>query len=1189
MASRGWSLVDSLVCRPATDSGEPMRLKAIKLQGFKSFVDPTTVQLPGDMVSVVGPNGCGKSNIIDAVRWVMGESSAKTLRGESMSDVIFNGSSSRKPVGQAAIELVFDNADGSIGGPYAAYNEISVKRQVTRDAQSNYYLNGTRCRKRDITDVFLGTGLGPRSYSIIEQGTISRLIEARPEDLRGYLEEAAGISVYKERRRETERRIRDTRDNLERLEDVRDEVSRQLEKLQQQAQAAERYKALKAEERQRQAELHVLRLQALDAERESLARELSERNNNLEAELATQRRLENEAETLRARHAEDSDRLNEIQGNYYALGSEIARIDQQISHRRELRESRRQEAERNRESLAEIDQGLERDRAKLAELSERVEALEPEVETAREREDAAREQLRTEEQALSDWREAWERFSEAAAEQTRNAQVERTRIEQLERRAEELQRRRERLKTEADGLALESVREEIDKLTEQRESLDERIAEQRERYEGAGDRVEAEHNAAEQARERAEAQRSELNRQEARLTSLRTLQENELDESEPVTDWLRAHGLTEAPRLVHHLRVEPGWERAVETVLGPVLQSVVVPVLPALDGEGSGVLGSGQVTLLQQAGGEGMPDRGLGAKVGAPWALGELFRGVHTAETLDEACDVAADLPAGESVITPDGTWLGSRWLRLRGQGGDGETSTVARERLIAELDTEVASSRQLLETAEAEREQRQQARDANAAERDEIGEALASLQREHSTLEARIESRQSRLREAEERHEALTAELDEVAEQISHNDADVQAARGRLDEALRAAERDDAERQRLTDQKTEIDTRIETARQSLNDAQSRRQELALQLESTVSSRDSLVEGIERQQSQRERLQARIDELAAGLEELGESDEDLETEREEYLERRIAVEQELTDARQRLSDSDERLCELESQRAAAEQRVGELRQGMESSRMRDQELRIRAQTQAEQLESLGVERASVAAELPDDATEADWEKELERIGERIKRLGSINLAAIDEYEAANERKQYLDSQYQDLTEALATLQTAIQRIDRETRDRFRATFDAVSAGMQRLFPRLFGGGEAYLAMTGDDLLETGVAIMARPPGKKISNIHLLSGGEKALTAVSLVFAIFELNPAPFCMLDEVDAPLDEANVGRFCAMVREMSERVQFILITHNKTTMEASSHLAGVTMNEPGVSRLVSVDVEAAAEMAAL
>ena len=465
----------------------------------------------------------------------------------------------------------------------------------------------------------------------------------------------------------------------------------------------------------------------------------------------------------------------------------------------------------------------------------------------------------------------------------------------------------------------------------------------------------------------------------------------------------------------------------------------------------------------------------------------------------------------------------------------------------------------------------------------------MASQERERSRLAARIESRQSRLNEALERYETIHAELDEIAEAIEANDADVQAARGRLDEALKASERDEAERERLNRDKEAIEGRIEAARAAVNDAQSRRQELALQQERTTSSRDSLADGIERQRGQRQRLQERLDELSEGLEELGESDEDLETERESYLEQRVSVETELTQARQRLSDSDERLREIESQRAAAEQRVSELREGMEASRLRDQELRIRAQTQEEQLTALGCERSAVAAELPEGADEGEWEQEVTRIGERIRKLGSINLAAIDEYEAASERKSYLDDQYQDLTEALETLQTAIRRIDRETRDRFRETFDAVSNGLQRLFPRLFGGGEAYLAMTGDDLLETGVAIMARPPGKKISNIHLLSGGEKALTAVSLVFAIFELNPAPFCMLDEVDAPLDEANVGRFCELVREMSDRVQFILITHNKTTMEASSHLAGVTMNEPGVSRLVSVDVEAAAELAAL
>jgi len=1171
------------------DGGARMRLKSIKLQGFKSFVDPTTVQLPGDMVSVVGPNGCGKSNIIDAVRWVMGESSAKHLRGEAMSDVIFNGSSSRKPVGQAAIELVFDNSDGSIGGPYAAYSEISVKRQVDRDAQSHYYLNGTRCRKRDITDVFLGTGLGPRSYSIIEQGTISRLIEARPEDLRGYLEEAAGISVYKERRRETERRIRDTNENLERLEDVRDEVSRQLDRLQRQAEAAERYKQLKAEERQRQAELHVLRLQALDAERSSLADEMGQRNNRLEAELATQRRLENEAESLRARHAEDSDRLNTIQGQYYELGSEIARIDQQISHRRELRESRRQEAERNRESLGELDGALQRDRERLDELRERVAALEPEVETAREREDEAREELGREEQALTEWRQRWEQFSEAAAEQTRNAQVERTRIEQLERRASELDGRRQRLNTEIEGLAIESGRAEIAELHEQLEAQDERIAEQRERYETVGEWLASERAAVNEAAEQVEALRAELNRQEARLTSLRTLQENALDESQPVGDWLNARGLGEAPRLVHHLEVESGWEPAVETVLGPALQAVVVDELPALGAGTADELGQGLVTLLRGEGGEATPSVGLGAHVRAPWGLGELLRGIHTASTLEEARETAATLAPGESVITPDGTWLGARWIRLQGSGSDEPPSTVARERLIAELDEAVAGLRERLAAAEDQQRQRESARDAAAAESDEIAEALTALERERSSLAARIESRQSAVSDAERRHESLTAELDEIAESIQANEADIAAARRQLEEALAASERDTAERERLNSEKEGIDGRIDAARQSVNDAQARRHELAVSMEGAVSSRDSLADGIERQQSQRQRLQARIDELDAGLEELGDSDADLETEREGYLERRLAVEDELTQARQRLSDSDERLRELESQRAAAEQRVAELREGMEASRLRDQELRVRAQTQDEQLAALGFERAPVAAELPEDADEAAWEQEVGRISERIQKLGSINLAAIDEYEQASERKGYLDQQYQDLTEALATLQSAIRRIDRETRERFRDTFDAVSHGLQRLFPRLFGGGEAYLAMTGDDLLETGVAIMARPPGKKISSIHLLSGGEKALTAVSLVFAIFELNPAPFCLLDEVDAPLDEANVARFCELVNEMADRVQFILITHNKITMEASSHLAGVTMNEPGVSRLVSVDVEAAAEMAAI
>ncbi|MQM37253.1 Chromosome partition protein Smc [wastewater metagenome] len=1162
-----------------------MRLAKIKLSGFKSFVDPTTVTLPGDLVAIVGPNGCGKSNIIDAVRWVMGESSAKHLRGESMADVIFNGSGSRKPVGTASIELVFDNSDGTITGQYAGYNEIAVRRQVNRDGQSAYYLNGTRCRRRDITDIFLGTGLGPRSYSIIEQGMISRVIEARPEELRRYLEEAAGISLYKERRRETERRIRDTLENLERLEDVRDEVARQLEKLKRQADTAERYKGLRAEQRQRQAELHVLRLQGLEAERERLEGELRRRDTEVEAAVAEQRRLERETESVRARHAEDSDRLNEIQAEYYGVGSEITRLEQRMKHQREMREARRAEEARTREALDEHRASLEQDGEKLRLAEERVAELEPEHEALAEAEAGADEGVQQAQQALEDWRERWERFNEDAQQPARTAEVERARIEQLERQGEERTRQRERLAQEIESLDEALARESDEAGAERLEALEERLEGLRERLDERDEALTALEDEATELDESLEGTREERHRTAARLTSLETLQEAALGEGEAAGRWLAAQGLDDGERLARRLDVEPGWERAVEAVLGAHLQAVLVTdpgryvaALAALEGD--------EIVLQRPA--DGVPDGaspgdGLARRVSAPWPVAGLFAGVHTAEDVDAALARAPDLAPGEEIVTPDGTRFGPDWVHARGEARD-DTGVLARERDLSE-------TREALETLDA-RLAEQEARRGELRERiadlterrDDDRDALHEAERERASLQAQVDNQRAQQQERGERRRARQAELEDLAEAIEEINADVRAARERQAEALDRSEALDETRERLNEEKLGLQDQLDAARERLADVRSRRHDVALRLESATTARQSLAESVSRQKAQCERLEARLAELAAADDEPAEvDDEAAEAERQRLLERRQSVEHELGEARTRLGDAEERLRDLETRRGEAERSVTELREGTESARYRSYELKIRIQTQAEQLAEMEVDRAETATALPEDADEQRWEAELERLDERIRRLGPINLAAIDEYRELESRKGYLDSQYEDLNEALETLQSAIRRIDRETRQRFKETFEKVNEGMQRLFPRLFGGGSGYLELTGEDLLETGVAIMARPPGKRVSNIHLLSGGEKALTAVALVFAIFELNPAPFCMLDEVDAPLDEANVGRFCDMLQALSDRVQFIVITHNKVTMAAASHLAGVTMNEPGVSRLVAVDMEAA------
>ncbi len=1168
-----------------------MRLSRIRLNGFKSFVDSTPVPLPGGITAIVGPNGCGKSNIIDAVRWVMGESSAKHLRGGSMADVIFTGSGSRKPVGQASIELVFDNADGSLGGQYAAFAEIAVRRQVNRDGQSVYYLNGSRCRRRDITDVFLGTGLGPRSYSIIEQGTISRLIEAKPEELRAYLEEAAGISLYKERRRETERRMRDTRENLDRLEDVRDEVSRQLDKLSRQAETAERYRELKAEERQRRAQLLILRIRGLEAERARIQSELTERNTALEARLSEQRRCEREMTSLRASQSEASDRLNAIQGRYYQLGSDIARLEQRISHNRQIREDSQRELTRISESIAENTRSLEQDREKQCVLDDRLATLQPELDEADAglgEADARVEEARLQ---LETAREARDVLADERADAERRAQVERTRIEQLEGRQVDQQRRRERLDSElaslaeADAAPLDALRSAIDELAADR-------ADRHERIEGLQSDISDRRIERDDASERLSSRRTALAEQQARLASLETLQEAALGAREGVADWLARLDLDPSRRLADRLDVEPGWELAVEMVLGEALQAV-----EAVDDQRfAGSLAapaSGRVMLFKESRTSAPDDanaggRPLGRYVRGTDALAELLAGVHAAEDDGGARALLATLPQGHSVVTRDGHWHGHHWLRLMAVEDNPEAGVVARRReidaaqkAITRLQQEAADAESALASENAALEDLDARLEAEIDRRNAIDRDLAA---QH----ARLESEQAQMDARRQRVAALQSEHSELQQAMASADTSIREARERLEAALDEAEAAQQRQRPLEDDRESAQAALDEARDNAASARDRRQDLAVRLESAQTARQSMDEAIARLEQQRERYAQRRDELQAALDAVEDPQGALEDERQALLARRVDVEGELTEARRGLEETEASLRTLDQQRMAAERAVAELREAAESARHRDAEIGARLGTQQEQLDAIEVDQLQAAEALPAQATEADWETELERLDSRIRRLGPINLAAIDEHRALAERKGYLDEQQSDLAEALETLQGAIQRIDRETRARFRETFEKVNSGLQRLFPRLFGGGEAFLEMTEDDLLETGVTIMARPPGKRITNIHLLSGGEKALAAVSLVFAIFELNPAPFCMLDEVDAPLDEANVGRFCDLLREMSSRVQFIVITHNKTTMEAASHLAGVTMAEPGVSRLVAVDVESAVEMAA-
>ncbi|MCR6662188.1 MAG: chromosome segregation protein SMC [Luteimonas sp.] len=1164
-----------------------MRLSTIKLAGFKSFVDPTTLHLPTNMTGVVGPNGCGKSNIIDAVRWVMGESSASRLRGDSLTDVIFAGSTARKPVSQAMVELIFDNSDHTIAGEYAAFNEISVKRIVSRDGQSSYYLNGAKCRRRDITDLFLGTGLGPRSYSIIEQGMISQVIDAKPEELRVYLEEAAGISKYKERRKETETRIRHTRENLDRLGDLREEIGKQLQHLARQAKQAEQYTAIQAERRIRDAEWKALEFRGLDAQLQGLREGLSQEETRLQQLIAEQREAERELETGRVRREEAAEALNKAQAESYEVSGTLARVEQQIAHQRELSERLHKAREETRHALEEIGEHISGDEARLEVLQVAIADAEPQLEALREDDGIRQEALRNAEEALADWQQRWETHSREQNEASRAGDVERTRVDYLDRQSLDADRRREQLAAERAAFDLSALAEAFSGLQsrhdEQKAALDGLTLELEQRKEAAVELQDQQRTAQNELSEvRKQAQESR-----GRLSSLETLQHAALGQEQGVAvEWLRQRGLDSATRVGERLTVEPGWENAVESALGQLIEGVLVEAPESLV-DALGELGEGRLALVSAESGNGdFASTSLAAKVQGPLAIRRLLSRLHAAETLSDARALQARLGEGDSVITRNGERLGAGWVRVV-RSGAAKQGALLREREIKELRTAIeelqareheleaaiASGRDRLLVAEQQREDAQR--------------QLYTAHRNVSELAGQLQSQQGRLDSAKARIEKIDADLSQLIETIDASGQQAREARGKLEDAVGRMAELEAVRTALEGERRALVEARDAARAAARESRDTAHALALTLESQRAQVVALAQALQRMGGQRGQLDARLGELAAQLSDGDSPVVALEQQRQAALEQRVDAEKKLAAARSAVEGIDNDLRGFERTRHEREEQALGQREAISQRRLDQQALAIKAEQLTAAVVEAGFVLDDVVANLTDEAEVSAWEKMVTDFDAKLRRLEPVNLAAIQEHAEAAQRKDYLDAQDADLNTALETLEDAIRKIDRETRGRFKDTFDRVNSGVQELYPRLFGGGHAYLELTGEDLLDTGVAIMARPPGKRVSNISLLSGGEKAMTAVALVFAIFRLNPAPFCLLDEVDAPLDEANVGRFTNMVSEMSEQVQFLFVTHNKATMEAAQQLSGVTMREPGVSRLVSVDLAEAARLA--
>ncbi|MCH8500574.1 MAG: AAA family ATPase [Aliidiomarina sp.] len=1139
-----------------------MRLKHIKLAGFKSFVDPTKVAFPEQMTCIVGPNGCGKSNVIDAVRWVLGESSAKNLRGDAMTDVIFNGSQSRKPVSQASVELVFDNSSGRIQGEFAAFNEISVKRVVTRDAQSTYLLNGAKCRRRDITDLFLGTGLGPRSYAIIEQGMISRLIESRPQELRVFIEEAAGISKYKERRKETESRMSRTRDNLDRLTDVREELGQQLAKLQRQAAAAQRYKTLKAEERELKAQLQAIRWMHYQEQCDHLEHQVNSEEAELQRWVAEQRGSERGQTELREQESDWKQKVDDIQQQFYRLNTETTRLEQQIQHGRNLNQQRQQQIEQQRRQLMQLAESLTADQHEYEQLSAEQEELGERLQLAAEQRQMAELGAEEAESELQAWQEQWQSWQQRHGDASREKALQVAEVQSARQLMQQFQQRLENIATEI--AELPTVDEHAQQaLLQQMAKTEDELQVKLEQLEQCQQDKSAAQEQLESCQSAYATEQDKQQKLRGKISSLQTLLSSR---EEPGQVYAEHLGL-----LRELLTVPDMYQQAAEQILAPWLSLPVFDAYVSFEGFGlqleatsshhSASLAQFQTEQLQH-----LP----------------LLTHFAVAESLAQAQGLLASNAGLFAVLMPAGQVCGRSWylhaedeagpLRWQQELIESEEQLHSLEESCQQLTLQQTSLKEQIERFESQREQL----------RNEYSESALLLAQLQERERAQVSQQEDLLR----RRQRLEQEQNELDISLQGQEERIEQAELQLFELEQIEREREPERERLIGEGERLKQVVAANKSTLQREQNEYHQVQLQHSQVKSRAEHLQQSMLRAEAQQATLHEHIAELEAALQ----TDDELQFVAEELamkLVEREEVEAELHAAREQLATVSEEIRILNQGQSAVVERIARQQERVQAGKLELAAARERGHALLDSLKEMNVALKTVLETMPEETNEKEWQQRLETTSRKIQQLGAINLAALEEVEVQAERKAYLDAQHEDLSASLTTLEDAIKKIDRETRQRFKVTFDQVNQDLQRLFPKVFGGGQAYLDLTEDDLLETGVTIMARPPGKKNSTIHLLSGGEKALTALALVFAIFRLNPAPFCLLDEVDAPLDDVNVGRFCRLVQEMSETVQFIYISHNKIAMEMALHLAGVTMQEPGVSRLVAVDVEEALALA--
>ncbi|MES2998345.1 MAG: chromosome segregation protein SMC [Pseudomonadota bacterium] len=1174
-----------------------MRLESIKLAGFKSFVDPTTLAFPSNLTAIVGPNGCGKSNIIDAIRWVMGESSARQLRGQSLDDVIFNGCTTRKPLGQAAIELNFDNSDGSLSGQYNRYAQLSIRREITREGQSIYYLNGTRCRRRDIRDIFLGTGLGPRSYAIIEQGMISRVVEAKPDELRAYIEEAAGISKYKERRRETENRLEHTQKNLNRLNDIREELDKQAKHLQRQAKAAERYKAFKQEERLLKAHLQALRYRIFNEQLQSQSIIIKEAEAQVDAFHHEQQTLLKDITRIREKQTQARADVDALQNAYYELGNHITRLEEKRQNQTtQFKQNQQEEIQLTQKDLFLIQQTQENHDTQ-DHLCRELSALNKEWEEIKKNTQQSQAEAKQIDLDLKNWQIQWDKFQENFSHLTQQNRVAQTQSQHYQQQYQHLKKRFERLEQEQaeQNQTLANDHDAANLKKALIDSQQKQLTAQSEQ-EQARQQINEQRAILQQLSNALDVDKSRLQKNQGQTASLMALQEEALGQREQsLLSWFKQHNLNHHPRLAQLVRVEAGWERAVEIALQQHIQAVCFTDRDSLDDFLDQSLPNSSVSLMtksklcQHSVSTFLPQlplKLLSTKLTAPWPLDNLLVGIYAAETITEALLHTKQLKGYESIITREGTCLGNHWLRLNANG-TAKTGLLQRERDINRLRKEQEVIQAQIDKKQRDYTQIQKQLKQQEEKQLEKQKQFAELVAYQADVKARYQVKKDRFTQAQQRIQRIQQERlenkqqnDEIETKLQQVEQVKTTSQAQLDEI-------EKHRHALLTSKTTIQTKLNEATQKAKADETKLHQFELRRQTAEHQLKTAQETASRLQEQQGRLKKRVADLQQTLASAEDPMNTLKQELDAKNSQHRTFAAQLKENQIQLQEIELQLKHQEQQTQTLEAKLNLNRNDLAQYRLQYQELHVRAKTLVEQLQEQEYDVENLLKELATGADIPSYETQLSEVRRRIEQIAAVNLAALEEHQAVLERKTYLDTQYQDLMEALETLQTAIQKMDRETRSRFKETFDKINQNFTDLFPRLFSGGEASLQLQDPDLLSSGVCIMAQPPGKRNSSIQLLSGGEKALAATALVFSFFQLNPAPFCMLDEVDAPLDDTNVLRFCKLVKEMSEEVQFIFISHNKVAIEMAQHLAGVTMHEPGVSRLVVVDMEKAMEIA--